>query len=82
MMQQTQGVVVGIILQDADVHWLNEDPGGFANYSWWQFLKVESDGKVHGDVLAVLQFVHHGVHSLRLVLEELQVSTVEEGGAS
>lgn len=81
-MPQTRVAIVGIILQDAEVHGLNEDPGGSANYSWLQFLKVESDGKVHGDVIAVLQFVHYGVHSLRLVLEELQVSPVEEGGAS
>lgn len=69
-----------ILLQVAEVHRFNEDPRGFVDAA--RFPQIQGYGKVCGDVVAVLCFVHQSMHGLRLVLEELQVSTVEEGGAN
>lgn len=69
-----------ILLQVAEVHGFNKDPRGFVDAA--SFPQIQGYGKVRGNVIAVLCFVHQSMHSLRLVLEELQVSTVEEGGAN
>lgn len=70
--------VAGFVLQ---VRSLNKDPRGFADCSRGRLLEVESDDKIHGDVFAAVQLLHHGVHNFRLVQVELQVATVQEGAA-
>ncbi|TNN40352.1 hypothetical protein EYF80_049489 [Liparis tanakae] len=71
----------GLLLQVAEVHGFDEDPGGFLDAAGRALPQVERHGEVDGDVVAVLRFVHQRVDRSGLVLEELQVAAVEEGSA-
>ncbi|KAF3858324.1 hypothetical protein F7725_011525 [Dissostichus mawsoni] len=54
----------------------DKDPGGFVNAACGRYSKV------HGNVVTVLCFIYQRMHCWRLVLEELQVATVEEGSTN
>lgn len=70
----------GVLLQVAEVHGFDEDPGGLGDAAGGVLPQIQRHGEVNGDVVAILGLVHQRVDGPRLVPEQLEVAAVEEGG--
>lgn len=81
-MPHTLVPTAGILLQVAEVHRFDEDTRGSVGTAGGRGLspQIQCYGKVQGNVVTILRFIHQGMHCLRLVLEELQVAAMEKGG--